>query len=159
MMISLVFLVCFIKAIYSSVPFLINPGCDLIQCQTPGHAAIYYANHSIGDDTIHILYSSCDELTISIIQTKSGVIPTINYTALFTKNYSNAISFENSTPLNSFSLIIRRLIKFNDQNDTGRLDDYTDSIESFWLNGLITNITLQDNKTDQPSFQLPLEKV
>ncbi|CAF5160194.1 unnamed protein product, partial [Rotaria sp. Silwood1] len=84
---------------------MINPGCNLIECQNLNYPAIFYANHSIDDnDIIHILYSSFDELTISIIQTKKGYSPYINYTALFNKNYSNSIVFKNTTPLNSFSL-------------------------------------------------------
>ncbi|CAF2439514.1 unnamed protein product [Rotaria sp. Silwood2] len=134
-----------------------NPGCDLAECQTSGYPVIFYGNHSIDDDTIHILYSSFDELTISIIQTKKGYGPRINYTALFNKNYSNAIVFENTTPLNSFSLIIRRLMKFNDKDDTGRLNKDDNSIESYWLNELKTNIARRGNNTNQPSFQLPLD--
>ncbi|CAF0906118.1 unnamed protein product [Rotaria sp. Silwood1] len=138
---------------------MINPGCNLIECQNLNYPAIFYANHSIDDnDIIHILYSSFDELTISIIQTKKGYSPYINYTALFNKNYSNSIVFKNTTPLNSFSLIIRRLIKFNDKNDTGHLNKDDNSIESYWLNGLkTTNIIHRDNNTNQPSFQLSLD--
>jgi len=136
-----------------------NPGCDLPECKTPGHPAIFYANHYVGDDTIHIFYSSLDELTISIIQTKKGYGPHINYTALFNKNYSHSISFGDTTPSNSFSLIIRRLIQFNDRNDTGHLNPNDNSTQSYWLNGLNPNITYRDNNTVQPSFQLPLNDV
>jgi hypothetical protein len=137
-----------------------NPGCDLPECKTPGQPAIFYANHYVGDDTIHILYSSLDELTISIIQTKKGYGPHINYTALFNKNYSHSISFGDTTPSNSFSLIIRRLIEFNDKDDTGHLNPNDDnSTQSYWLNGLNPNITYRDNNTVQPSFQLPLNDV
>ncbi|CAF0879835.1 unnamed protein product [Rotaria sordida] len=157
--IDLLFLICLTKTIHSSIPFIINPGCDLIECQISGYPAIFYANHFVGNNTIHILYSSFDELTISIIQTKKGYGPHINYTALFNRNYSNSILFEDTKPLNSFSLIIRRLIKFNDKDDTGHLNKDDNSIESYWLNGLKTNITRQDNNTNQPSFQLPLDTI
>jgi hypothetical protein len=136
-----------------------NPGCDLTECKTPGHPAIFYANHYVGDDTIHILYSSFDELTISIIQTKKGYGPHINYTALFNKNYTNSISFGETTPSNSFSLIIRRLIEFNDKDDTGHLNPNDNTTQSYWLHELNPNITLRDNNTVQPSFQLPLNDV
>jgi hypothetical protein len=136
-----------------------NPGCDLIECNTPGHPAIFYGNHFVGDDTIHILYSSLDELTISIIQTRKGYGPHINYTALFNHNYPGSISFGDTTPVNSFSLIIRRLMKFNDEHDTGDLNVNQNSIKSYWLKNLSTNITRRDNNTVQPSFQLPLNDV
>jgi hypothetical protein len=136
-----------------------NPGCDLIQCRTPGNPAIFYGNHFIGDDTIHILYSSLDELTISVIQTRKGYGPHINYTELFNHNYNGSIGFGDTAQLNSFSLIIRRLMKFNDTNNTGDLNKNQNSIESYWLNGLTTNITRRDNNTVQPSFQLPLDDV
>ncbi|CAF1158275.1 unnamed protein product [Adineta steineri] len=146
------------KTIYSSVPFIMNPGCDLPQCKTPGQPAIFYANHYVGDDTIHILYSSLDELTISIIQTKKGYGPHINYTALFNRNYRDSISFGETTPINSLSLILRRLLRFNDINDTGYLNPNDTTIQSYWLNDLSTNITYRDNNTDQPSFQLLLKE-
>jgi hypothetical protein len=136
-----------------------NPGCNIKECETPGNPAIFYANHFINDDTIHIIYSSLDELTISIIQTKKGYGPHFNYTALFSRNYPGSISFGDVTPLNSFSLIIRRLIKFNDTDDTGVLNENDNSTEIYWLNGLTTNITYRDNNTNQPSFQLPLDDV
>lgn len=152
-------LIYFAKTIHSSIPFQLNPGCDLSQCQTSGYPAIYYANHDIDNNTIHILYSSFDILTISIIETKKGNGPHINYTALFNKQYSNAIVFEDTTPLNSMSLIIRRLMKFNDKDDTARLNDHDDLIESYWLNELKTNMTRQDYNTSQPSLELSLNNV
>ncbi|CAF1985250.1 unnamed protein product [Rotaria magnacalcarata] len=157
--ICLILLIYFSRTIHSSIPFIINPGCDLAQCETSGYPALFYANHFIGNDTIHIFYSSFDELTISIVQTKKGYEPHINYTALFSKQYSNSIVFEDTTPLNSFSLIIRRLIKFNDKDDTGRLNDDDNTTESYWLKGLKTDTTRQDNNTNQPSFHLPLDNI
>ncbi|CAF4216055.1 unnamed protein product, partial [Rotaria sordida] len=127
--IDLLFLICLTKTIHLSVPFIINSRCDLIECQISGYPSIFYGNCFVGDNTIHILYSSFDELTI------------------------------NTKPLNSFSLIIRRLIKFNDKDDTGHLNKDDNSIESYWLNGLKTNITRQDNNTNQPSFQLLLDTI
>ncbi|CAF4150808.1 unnamed protein product, partial [Rotaria sordida] len=103
--------------------------CDLIECQISGYPSIFYGNCFVGDNTIHILYSSFDELTI------------------------------NTKSLNSFSLIIRRLIKYNDKDDTGHLNKDDNSIKSYWLNGLKTNITRQDNNTNQPSFQLLLDTI
>lgn len=158
-LLSLFILISFTKTIHTSIPFIMNPGCDLTQCTTPGYPAVFYANHYLGDDTIHILYSSLDELTISIIQTKKGYGPHINYTALFNRNYAGSITFGETTPINSFSLIIRRLIQFNDKDDTGRLIDNDTSTQSYWLKELNTNTTVGGNSTTQPSFQLPLENV
>jgi hypothetical protein len=136
-----------------------NPGCNLPQCNITGNPAIFYGFQFVGDYTIHILYSSFDELTISIIQTKKGYGPSIDYSALFNKTYSDAISFgDDISPTNVFSLIIRRLIKFNDSSDSGHLNANDTTIESIWLNGLQTNFTHRDDII-QPSFQLPLETV
>jgi hypothetical protein len=139
--------------------FVMNPGCNETQCITPGYPAIFYASQYLDGYTIHILYSSLDELTISILQTREGYIPKINYTALFQGNYPNAITFGDIVPMNSLTLIIRRLMKFNDANDTGRIDANDTSIESYWLKNLKTNITSQDNDTVQPAFLLPLNDV
>ena len=159
LILPILFLTIFSQTIHSSIPFLMNPGCDLMECKTPGYPAIFYGNHFVGDDTIHILYSSLDELTISVIQTRKGYGPHINYTALFNHNYPGSISFGDTTPVNSFSLIIRRLMKFDDTDDTGDLNENQNSIISYWLKNLKTNITRRDNNTVQPSFQLPLNDV
>ncbi|CAF0735873.1 unnamed protein product [Adineta ricciae] len=147
------------KSSHCSVPFVINPGCDLPECLLPGYPAIFYAYHYLADVTIHILYSSLDELTISIIQTKKGYGPHLNYTALFSGNYSGAISFADTVPLNSFSLIARRLMQFDDKNDTGILNENDASIQSYWLNDLHTNLTRDNKNVTQPSFQLPLKNI
>jgi len=136
-----------------------NPNCTLPACNTTDNGTIFYAVQFVGEDAIHILYSSFDELTINIIQTKKGHGPSINYTALYNRNYAGAISFGETTPSNSFSLIIRRLIQFNDTSDSGRLYENNTSVQSYWLNRLKTNMTRQDNNITQPSFQLPLEAV
>lgn len=158
-LVSLFFLIIFTKSIHSSVPFQINPGCNLIECNSTGYPAVFYASQFIGDDTIHILFSSFDELTISVIQTKKGFGPSINYQALFNKSYRNAITFGDTTPSNSFSLVIRRLMQFNDVNDSGKLNLNENSIQTYWLNKLQTNFTRNDNNILQPSFYLPLDAV
>lgn len=136
-----------------------NPGCALTECNTTGNPAIFYGSHFVGDDTIHIFFSSFNELTISIIQTKKGYGPSINYQALFNGTYSGAIQFRDTTPSNIFSLVIRRLIQFNDSSDTGKLNLNDTTIESHWLNKLQTNATHEDANIVQPSFYLPLENV
>ena len=146
----------FILSVHMSIPFVMNPGCELIQCRTAGQPALFYANHSLDEDTLHILYSSFDELTISIIQMKKGHGLRIDYAALFNKVYNGSISFGDTTPSNSFSLVLRRLLRFNDQNDTGRLGDPDQDIQSYWLNELKTNVIDAKNSTDQPFFYLPL---
>ena len=136
-----------------------NPDCNLTECTTPNNPSIFYASQFVGDDTIHILYSSLDELTISIFQTKKGYGPTINYPALFNRSYTNAITFGDVSPTNSFSLIIRRLMRFNDSQDTGRLDENDQTIVSTFLKDLKTNLTQHDQNITQPYFQLPLDDV
>jgi hypothetical protein len=158
--ISLFIFIISTKSIHSSVPFILNPGCQPEQCKNLSHSGIFYGSQSVGEDTIHILYSSFDELTISIIETRQGHVPQINYDALINKNYTDAITFIDTYPLNSFSLILRRLMKFDDPNDTGLINENDTTIQSYWLNQLETNITREDNNnTYQPLFQLPLNDV
>lgn len=161
-MVSLVFLLelCLMPSfIHASLPFLINPGCDLPECQLPNHPAVFYAEHYVGDNSIHVFYSSLDELTISVIETKKGHGPNVNYTALFGGNYSGAITFGDTTPANSMSLIVRRLIQFDDKGDTGILNVNDTSARSYSLSKLRPNITAGSTNTTQPTFQLPLEEV
>ncbi len=153
------FIILLPKTIHSSIQFRMNPGCNETRCTTPGNPAIFYASQYLGDDTIHILYSSLDELTISILQTNKGHVPQINYTALFQGLYSDAITFGGIIPKDSFTLIIRRLMKFTDKDDTGLINENYTLIQSYWLKNLKTNITRQDNNTIQPSFLLPLDDV
>ena len=136
-----------------------NPGCYEPRCTTPGNPAIFYASEFLGPDAIHILYSSLDELTISIVQTKKGYGPIFNYTELFQGNYSDAITFGGIIPIDSLTLIIRRLMQFTDKNDTGRINESDTPIQSHWLRNLATNITRYANDTYQPSFVLPLDDV
>jgi hypothetical protein len=149
----------FPNSIYSSVQFTLNPNCDPSVCDQTGHPALYYANNSIGDDVVHMVYSSFDALTISIFQTKKTDILKFNYDALFAGNYSAAIQFD-TKPIYSFSLVLRRLIEFNDANDNGRMDDNDNETMSYFLNNAtITNETLHNLVTNQPTFQIPIELV
>jgi hypothetical protein len=154
--------------IYSSIPFAINPGCDLPQCKEINETALYYAKQSVGDNIVHIIYSSFDELTITIFETAKDYGPIFNYTALFAKNYPGAIQFNGTEPTNSFTLVLRRLIEFNDKDDSGTMikydndtmSEYENTTNSYFLTDLKTNnITFQSSTTDQPTFQLPLPMV
>ena len=93
------------------------------------------------------------------METRKGHVPRLNYTALYQGDYANAISFGSIEPTSSLSLIIRRLMKFTDKNDTGLINGSDTPIESYWLRNLATNLTSYDNDTDQPSFVLPLDDV
>ncbi|CAF4458076.1 unnamed protein product [Rotaria magnacalcarata] len=157
----LILCLCFLpNLIYTSVPFILNPGCDLVECQEPNNPALYYANHVIGDDRIHMIYSTLDELTISIFQTVKTCVPIFNYSALFSHNYTGAIQFPDTKPSNSFSLVLRRLIQFNDKNDDGFIDPEDKTITSYFLTNITaTNVTFRNNNTNQPSFQLPLNSL
>ena len=148
------------KTIHSSVPFLVNPGCDLPQCKELGHPAVYYANHFVNEKTVHVIYSSLDELTISVFETAKGYGPTFNYTALFAKNYAGAIQFGDTKPSNSISLILRRLMAFNDKDNNGQLRNDDNTIVSYPLTDVkTTNATFQNSNSTQPMFQFPLTGV
>ena len=147
------------QSIYSSVPFKANPGCDLFNCTIPDNPAVFYGSQDINTSTIHLFYSSFDELTISTIETKKGHVPRWNYAELFERNYRSGVTFGTISPINSFSLVIRRLMKFTDKDDTGLINGSDTPIHSYWLRNLVTNFTSYDNDTDQPSFVLPLDDV
>ncbi|CAF1019509.1 unnamed protein product [Rotaria sordida] len=145
----------FSNIIYATVPFILNPDCDLLECEQPDYPALYYANHIVDDNKIHIIYSTLDELTISIFQTGKNYMPIFNYTALFSRNYPGAIQFVDTKPTNSFSLVLRRLIKFDDINDEGNMAK-GENITSYFLHNITTNNVTISNSTNQPTFQLPL---
>jgi hypothetical protein len=146
--------------IHSSITFIPNPGCDTSQCRDANQEAFYYANHTIGDQTDHIIYSSFDELTISMFQMSKTSSPIFSYTGLYAKNYTNAIQYTGAKPTNSFTLVIRRVIEFNDTDDKGVMPGYLDpnTTKSYFLSNLNrSNITL--GNTDQPSFQYRIDEV
>ncbi len=146
--------------IYSSIPFAINPGCDLPECKEINQTALYYAKQSFGDNIVHLIYSSSDELTITVFELPIGYSPIFNYTELFAKNYSGAIQFNGPKPTDSFTLVLRRLIQFNDKDDNGTMSEYDKTTNSYFLSDLKTNnSTFQSSTTDQPTFQLPLPMV
>jgi len=149
----------FLKPVYLLVQFEVNPDCSLSECSQANRSALYYGTTDIGDDSIHIFYSSFDELTISLLQTKTGHRPTINYTALFHGSYANAIQFDDISPVNSMSIIIRRLMAYSDSDDTATLKDNDQTIQSIWLSNLTTNFTDRNQTVAQPNFQLPLNNV
>ncbi|CAF1381874.1 unnamed protein product [Adineta steineri] len=150
-------IICLPNIIYTSIPFTRNPGCDRPECKEFNHQALYYAKNDIDDNTVHIIYSSFDEITISIFQTAKGVNPTFDYAAIFEKNYTNAIDFHGAKLNNSLTLVLRRLIQFNDINDNGKMDVNDNTTISYFISNIkTTNATFQDN-TEQPTFQLPLD--
>jgi hypothetical protein len=124
------------------------------------HSAIYYANYSIANETIHIIYSSFDELTINIFSTYPNHGAKFDYSALLAKNYSSAIQFGEITPKNSFAFILRRLFQFNDRDDTGRMNDNDNTTIEYSLRDIvITNATLTNSSTNQPTFELAIPSV
>lgn len=153
------FIFIYLKSVSSLVQFEINPDCDLPECSSPGHSALYYGSTDIADDSIHVFYSSFDELTISVFQTKTGHRPIIDYTALFNGTYKNAIQFGDIAPINSMSIIIRRLLIFSDNDDKATLKNDDPTIQSVWLNRLKTNFTERNQTFAQPNFQLLLENI
>jgi hypothetical protein len=147
--------------IHTSVPFTLNPGCDLPECKETGYPALYYGSHVVDNKAVHIVYSSVDELTISIFQTAKDDSPIFDYDALFARNYSGAITFKDRIrPANSFSIVLRRLFEFNDTNDNGLMDDGDHTIITYFLRDIETNNdTFRYNVTNQPQFQIPFQVV
>jgi hypothetical protein len=143
----------------STVPFVLNPACNISQCNQTGQSALYYANQLIGDKKIHMIYSSFDELTLMIMQTGKNDSPIFNYDATYSKNYSNSFQFDGTKPVNSLTLILRRLIEFNDTNQSSQMDGKDNTMISYYLNNAtLSNATL-DKNTNQPSFEYRLDKV
>ncbi|CAF0772024.1 unnamed protein product [Adineta ricciae] len=154
--------ICFLlqNCIYASIPFTMNPGCQLPQCNDFDHTALYYVANSVGDSTIHMIYSSFDELTIGIFETAKGENATINYPRLFAKNYTGAITFDGVKPTNSFFIVLRRIIEFIDIDDDGKLTDNDNITASHWIKDILTNnVTFVKQPTEQPTFVLPLEMI
>jgi hypothetical protein len=146
--------------IHSAITFVPNPGCDRPQCKDIEQEAFFYANNTIGENTYHMIFSSFDQLTISIFNVSSTSNPTFNYAQLYSKNYTNAIQFDGTKPANSFSFVLRRVIEFNDPDDKGIMPDNLDpnKTKSYFLNELNrSNISLAG--TDQPSFQYRIDEV
>ena len=141
------------------IAFDLNPGCSLDQCHLADKPALFYTHQYVSDGSIHIFFSSFDLLTISIIETRRGFLPTVNYSALFNRNYSGAIYFEDTEPMNSISLTLRRLIRFDDENDSGMFNENSTVIESYWLNRCETNRTDGSVNITRPSFLFPLNDV
>lgn len=149
------------SAIFAAIQFTLNPNCTLADCEEIGRPAIYYANHFLGNRTIHIVFSSLDQLTINIFDTNNKAVPSFNYAALFAGNYSGAIQFEKDTVLyNSFAIILRRLIQFNDPKDTGRFSTDDPTLITYDLTNIgLANTSNWNASTDKPSFQLSIPSV
>lgn len=146
--------------IHSSITFTPNPSCNTQQCTEGNQAAFYYANHTIGKNTDHLIFSSFDELTICMFQTSKTSSVIFDYTGIYEKNYTNAIQIPDSAAIDSFTLVIRRLIEFNDPDDKGVMPNNLDpnTTKSYFLSNLTrSNITLQT--TNQPSFQYRIDDV
>ena len=146
--------------LFAAIPFVLNPTCALTECKAENHTAIYYSSQSLDDSTIHLIFSSLDELTISVVETAKGFTPTFDYEALFAKDYSSAKPFNGTQPRNSFSLVLRRLIQYNDSNDNGRMDDNDNETISYPLTDIVTsNVTFNSGNPSDPTFVLPLPSV
>lgn len=162
-MISFLFIFCFCflpNLIYSNVQFVLNPDCDIPSCREYSNGALYYGNHILGDKKIHLIYSSHYELTIIILQTSKDASPIFNYTAIAERNFTGAFRFEETGATNSFTMIIRRLIEFNDPDDTGKMNDNQASLNTYVLsNYSMSPLTSKDNVTEQPSFQYLFHQV
>jgi len=148
------FILC-ISTSFASISFERNPGCDLNECQNSSLPSIFYAKRIFNNRTVHIVFSSFDQLTINIFEMKIDSSPLFNYPALFERNYSNAISFNDSTPLNSFAIILRRLIQFNDSNDNGKFDKNDPTIVTYDL----TNIASANSTKENPVFQFEIPSI
>ena len=153
---GLIVICLWIRQYNTTVLFQLNPGCDLSACQTSGYPALFYGNQPLKNSSMHVLYSSFDLLTISIIETRRNVYPHVNYSLLFDKSYSRAINFGSSGPLNMFSFVFRRLMLFNDTNDTAKINDIK---QIYWFNRCQTNLTIDQANITQPRFSLPLDDV
>jgi hypothetical protein len=157
----IIFSLCFLpNLIDSSIPFVLNPDCDIPECKDFSQGALYYGSHLVGDNKIHMIYSSFDELTIMMMQTGKDEPLIFNYTALASKNYTGAFRFNGTWPVNSLTLIVRRLIEFNDTDDSGMMTETHNTTNSYFLSNLtLTNLTSDNNHTNQPSFEYIIDEV
>lgn len=143
-----------------SVPFSINPGCNLTECEDPLSSSIFYSKADFVNSSIHVFFSSFDQLTISVAETKPGDSLKINYSEIFTENYSNSIRFVDASPLNVISVVVRRVIEFNDVNDEGKIDPLDNTTFAYSLSNAKANHTsFPGATTDKPNFNIPLNGV
>lgn len=152
------FLTLFPHVIDSSMNFIRNPGCNDTRCHALDQPTLFYTNHTDGDRTNHLIYSSFDQLTIMIIQASNSWSPVFNYDALFAGNYTAALNPIETSPVYSFVIVLRRLIEFNDPNDSGMMDGNLNTTKSYFLTGL-TRGNVTDDETQQPSLQYYIEEV
>jgi hypothetical protein len=142
---------------FAQVSFILNPGCSLTQCQQQGQPALYYGFQQFDNATVHIIYSSFDQLTISMFSTQRGETPTFNYTSLFARDYINGIRLDNMTVSNSFSVVLRRLLEFDDDSDSGRMDNTVNTTLAYRPIDM-TRPTVEVHAA-QPDFTLPIDQV
>ena len=130
-----------------------------MECKEPDQPALFYANHTDGDNVSHIIFSSFGQFSISIFQTDKTSYPTFNYTALYDNIYNDSITFSGAKPINSFTLVVRSVIEFDDTKDEGTMNGSSATTRSHSLRQNFTrnNISLSD--TDQPSFEYRTEEV
>lgn len=145
------------NAIHSSIEFIRNPKCNDARCQEPDQPILFYGNQTVGNKVNHMIYSSFDQLTIIIAQSEPTLSPSLDYTAFFKGDYSEAMLFPNGSAINSFVMVLRRLIEFNDPDDKGVLkDDFKQ--KSYYLTDLIrTNNT--NETSEQPLFEYMINEV
>lgn len=141
----------------ASISFKLNPDCQV--CNSTSTKNIYYGQTVLNDRKNHIIFSSFDDFTISIFQTNSSSNIQFNYDALFAREYEKAIHVtDGSRIFNSLSIVIPRLIEFNDAKNTANMDDDSSTIVSYYLKDLIAdNVT--DTDTEKPTFRFELLNV
>ncbi|CAF0729854.1 unnamed protein product [Didymodactylos carnosus] len=142
-------------SVLSTAIFQLNPGCDLIQCANSSTGpSLFYSANNVSDHTYHVFYSSFDVLTVSIVETEIGVTPHINWEQMFAGNYTNAIVFQ-ETPTNSYSIVLRRIMEFDDYKDTGKISETT--LFSYWLNTADKyNISYSGSTS---AFRIPIDEI
>ena len=144
------------NAIHSSVSFIRNPNCNDTRCQPPLQPALFYGKQIVSGKVNHMIYSSFDQLTIIIAQSDATVSPTFDYNAFFEGNYNETMLFPEGSSINSFVIVLRRLIEFKDSGDKGVMNDDSEQ-KSYYLTDLIRNNVTDDS--EQPKFEYNINEV
>lgn len=157
-MYSVILFISLLSLTSASISFKLNPDCKHELCNSTDTKDIYYGETVVNDRKNHMIFSSFNDFTISIFQTNASSNIQLNYDALFAEDYEKAINVTDGSILNSLSIVIPRLIEFNDVNNDANMNNDLSSTISYYLTDLIyDNVTATD--TDKPTFRFELQNV
>ncbi|XP_023224453.1 glycosylated lysosomal membrane protein-like [Centruroides sculpturatus] len=127
-----------------NLSLLLNPDCDEYPECKSSKVSIFYTEAVGPNDILHYLWSTQGGIPSAlIVQTNLSVQLRINWTVLLSDHPKNAISFTEK-PLYSFAMLLTKLLRYDDADDTGNMTNYV--CESMDFSGV--NWTFSDKITN-----------